>query len=127
MSYVPTPSEALSALVSAIPVKKQEELKPAITILQKLVEPRKNLGPGSYWQDPERREAARQAAKATWAARRQFQLSWRTSGGRMVSSDYDEIAKLVGRSPKTVQIYLSKGKGLAYFAHDDDIVTVQKL
>lgn len=128
MAQLPTPIEALSQLVEALPNKKRETLADAISVLKTLTEP-KTSGPGSFWQDPERGAKARAAMKASWAARghSKMQLTWRSSGEKRVLDDYDEIGSLVGRAPHTVRCMLSKGKGVAYFAHGDDVITVQRL
>jgi len=129
MDQLPLPQDALNQLVEALGPKKREALKPAIESLQLLVKPPKRSGPGSFWQDPERGAKARAAMKASWAARNttQLQLTWRSSGEQQVFTDYDEVAKLVGRAPHTVRIYISKGKGIAHFNHNDDVITVRKL
>lgn len=128
MEPIPTPIEALNQLVEALGPKKRESLASSIKALQLLVEPKRS-GPGSFWQDPERGAKARAAMKASWAARgkTKMQLTWRSSKATQVLDDYDEIGRLVGRAAHTVRCMLSKGKGVAYFAHDDDVITVQRL
>lgn len=127
MEPIPTPIEALNQLVEALGPKKRESLASSIKALQLLVEPKRS-GPGSFWSDPERGAKAREAMKASWAARKpSIQVSWRSSGAVQVLKGYDELPKLVGRAEMTIRIALSKGKGVAYFAHDDDVITVQRL
>lgn len=128
MSHIPTPQEALRQLTEALSAKKRSDLALAIKSLDLLINPPQNAGPGSFWRDPERGAAARKAMKAAWAARKpQLQLTWRSTGTQTVTTDYDEVAKLVGRAAQTVRIYISRGNGVAYFAYNDDIITVQKL
>jgi hypothetical protein len=129
MEQIPTPKDALAQLVEALGPKKKESLKSAIQAIQLIVDPPKRAGPGSFWQDPERGAQARAAMSASWAARRSesLQVTWRASGKVELFSSYEEVAKLVGRAPHTVRIYISKGKGVAYFAHNDDAITVQRL
>ena len=131
MDHIPTPIDAFLAVSQALTEKKRKELSAELKVLQSLVDPKLRSGPGSHWQDPERGARAREAMKASWAARRavtgRVQLTWRGSKEQLITSDYDEIAKLVGRSPHTVKIYLSKGKGVAHFYHGDDVITVQKI
>lgn len=128
MANLPTPIEALSQLVEALSTKKQESLVDAISVLKTLTEPRTS-GPGSFWQDPERGAKAKAAMKASWAARgySKMQLTWRSSGEKQILNDYSEIGALIGRAPHTVRCMLAKGKGVAYFAHGDDVITVQRL
>lgn len=128
MEQIPTPVEALNQLVEALGPKKRKSLDPAIKSLQLLVGPRTS-GPGSFWQDPERGAKAREAMRATWATRPKpkMQLTWRSSGLVEVHTGYDEVGRLVGRTLHTVRCVLSKGEGLAYFAHNDDVITVQRL
>ena len=123
----PTPLEALNQLVEALGPEKRTTLSTSIEVLRILIEPRTS-GPGSFWQDPERGARARAAMKASWAARprSKMQLTWRSNGRTETHTDYDEVGKLVGRSTNTVRCVLAKGKGLAYFVHDDDIITVQR-
>jgi hypothetical protein len=132
MDYIPTPINALRALIEALGPKKRAALSPAIHVLEMLVEPPKTSGPGSAWRDPIKGAAARTAMSASWAARRArgggvgLQATWRSTGRQEICTSYEEVAKLVGRAAHTVRIYLSKGKGVAHFAHDDDIITIQR-
>lgn len=128
MDQRPTPIAALDLLVDAINPKKRESLTQAIEVLRLLVTPRTS-GPGAFWSDPERGARARAAMKASWAARgrSKIQLTWRSTGACEVLDDFVEIGKQVGRAPQTVRCMLSRGKGVAYFAYNDDIITVQRL
>lgn len=128
MDQRPTPDEALNQLMEALGPKKRESLAASIEVLRTLVEPRTS-GPGSFWSDPERGAKAREAMKASWAARdkTKMQLTWRSSKAKQVLDDYNEIGRLVGRAPHTVRCMLSRGKGVAHFAHNDDVITVQRL
>lgn len=127
MEQIPTPIEALNRIVDALGPKKRESLASSIKALQLLVEPKRS-GPGSFWSDPERGAKAREAMKASWAARKpDIQLTWRSTGEVKVVKGFDELPKLVGRAEMTVRIALSKGKGVAYFAHNDDVITVQRI
>lgn len=127
MEQIPTPVEALNQIVEALGPKRRETLALAIKSLQLLVEPKRS-GPGSFWSDPERGAKAREAMKASWAARKSdIQLTWRSTGEVKVVKGFDQLPKLVGRAEMTVRIALSKGKGVAYFAHGDDVITVQRL
>lgn len=132
MEYVPTPDNALRAIIEAIGPKKRTALAPAIDVLKMLVEPPKTSGPGSAWQDPIKGASARAAMSASWNARRArdggigLQATWRSDGRQEICRSYEEAAKLVGRAAHTVRIYLSKGKGVARFAHNDDIITIQR-
>ena len=129
MEQIPTPKDAWVKLQEALGPKKRDSLRLEIQAVQLIVDPPKRSKQGSFWQDPERGAQARAAMSASWAARRSesFQLTWRTSGEAKLLSSYEEVAKLVCRAPHTVRIYISKGKGVAYFAHNDDVITVQRL
>lgn len=127
MERIPTPIQALDLIVDALTPKNQKTLELSIKSLRLLVEP-KTSGPGSFWQDPERGTRAREAMKASWAARKpSMQVTWRTTGEQRIVKGYDELPKLVGRAEMTIRIAISKGKGVAYFAHNDDVITVQRL
>jgi hypothetical protein len=128
MEQIPTPVQALSQIVEALGPKKREALQLAIKSLQLIVEPKQSSGPGSFWADPERGARAREAMKASWAARKpDMQVTWRTSGEQRIVKGYDELPKLVGRAEMTIRIAISKGRGVAYFMHNDDVITVQRL
>lgn len=132
MDHTPTPIDAFLAVSQALPEKKRKALSAELKVLQALVDPKlRPDGPGSHWRDPERAARAREAMKTAWAARRavtcRVQLTWRSSKAQLITNDYNEVAQLVGRSPHTVRVYLSKGKGVAHFCCGDDIITVQKI
>lgn len=118
--------DAFHKILANLSAKKQIELAVEIALVQQLVEPAANPV-SAFWQDKERSAKTRENMKQAGQARRvKLRLSWRTSGQEEVV-DYPEAAKLVGRAEMTVRIAVSKGEGSAYFAHNDDIITVQRL
>lgn len=118
--------DAFHKILANLSAKKQAELATEIALIQQLVEP--TINPVStFWQDKERSAKTRENMKQAGQARRtKLRLTWRTSGREEIV-DYSEVAKLVGRAEMTVRIAISKGEGLAYFAHNDDVITVQRL
>lgn len=118
--------DAFHKITAALGPKKKAELANEIELVTKLVEPKKNPV-SQFWQDPERSARTRANMQAAGKARRtNLRLTWRTSGQEEVV-DYQEAAKIVHRAEMTVRIAISKGDGTAYFAVDDDVITVQRL
>lgn len=118
--------DAFSKIVESLGPKKQASLAAEITLLTQLVEPKVNPV-SNFWQDKERSAGTRKAMQEAGKARRiQLRLSWRTSGEEQVV-EYPEVSKLVGRAEMTVRIAVGKGNGTAYFTHNDDVITVQRL
>lgn len=118
--------DAFHKILANLSAKKQTKLAAEIALVQQLVEPPANPV-STFWQDKERSAKTRANMKQASQARRvKLRLSWRASGQEEVV-DYPEAAKLVGRAEMTVRIAVSKGEGSAHFAHNDDIITVQRL
>ena len=117
---------AFHKIVESLGPKKRASLAAEIALINQLVEPKANPV-STFWQDKERSAKTRKAMKEAGKARRaQLRISWRSTGEERIA-EYQEIAELVGRALMTVRIAVSKGGGTAYFAHNDDIITVQRL
>lgn len=118
--------DAFDKIVANLSGKKQAELASEIILVKQLVELKTNPV-SSFWQDKERSAKTREAMREAGKARRvNLRLSWRSTGEECVV-EYAEAAKLVGRAEMTVRIAVGKGDGVAYFAHNDDVITVQRL
>lgn len=118
--------DAFHKIVATLSPKKKAELADEIVLVTKLVEPQRNPV-SQFWQDSERSAKTRETMRAAGKARRtQLRLLWRSSGREEIA-DYQETAQLVGRAEMTVRIAVSKGDGIAYFAHNDDVITVQRI
>lgn len=117
---------AFHKILDTVSKKNRELLKADIELVLQLVEPQKHPV-SSFWNDSERSAKTREAMRESGKARRvRLMATWRASGREEIV-DYAEAAKLVGRAEMTVRIAVSKGSGSGYFAHDDDIITIQRL
>jgi hypothetical protein len=122
MSY----ETALRNLWNRIPEKIREEqeviddfivLKKAITSISKC-----------WWLDDERKAAISNTMKKSWSDRRKkLQLTWRSTGEELIVDSAADAARHVGKKAHTIEIYLSKGLGIAHFTHNDDVITIRSI
>jgi hypothetical protein len=126
MDQRPNFKDAFHKIVANLSGKKQAELAPEIDLIRQLVEPKPNPV-SAFWQDKNRSAKTRAAMREAGKARRvNLKLSWRATGEERIV-EYAEAAKLVGRAEMTVRIAVSKGNGVAHFAHNDDVITIQRI
>ncbi len=117
-------AQAFKKIISSISPTKRKKLTSDIKIVEDKI---KNL-PGAFWADPARKEDTKNKMKAAWKFRaKQKYLITCTDLKDIVLDDIDEIASLVLKAPHTVRCMLSRGKGVAQFIINDDIITVERL
>lgn len=116
--------QAFGNILKGLSAKKKETLSEDIVLL---IDHLSNL-PGSFWADPEKKEATRAKMRQAHADRptQMYEVTIEPSG-RILEVNLDAVAKITGYTAHSVRCFISRGKGIAGFTVDEDTLKVRKI